>query len=77
MNVKKVLKAGLKSPITTWTGVATALTSLALNFLYLVDANPDTNPDAETVGLLIMGIFVFIQGLVSRDADVTSEESKG
>lgn len=76
MSFTKALKAGLRNPITTWAGVVTALTSLMLNFLYLFDGNPDTNPDAETIGILIMGIAVFIQGLVSRDANVTSEESK-
>lgn len=77
MNLRKIWKSGWNNPITTWAGVATALTTIAINFLYLVDGNSETNPDAETIGLAVIGIFIFVQGFVSRDADKTSEETIG
>lgn len=76
MNVLATLKAGTKSAVTTWTGVITAVIAIGMNLLYLVDGDPDTVPDAESVGIMLIGIFVFFQGLASRDANKTSEESK-
>lgn len=67
-----VVKAGLSSPITTWTGVAAAAVGIILGVLTLFDSDPKTNPDAEQIGLALLGIIVFLQGLFSRQANVSS-----
>lgn len=76
LNLFEALKAGIKNPITTWTGVAIAFVGIGVNLWYMFDGVDTTAPDAESIGLALMGIVVFIQGLVSRDANKTSEDSK-
>ena len=62
----------MKSWKTTLTGVLAFLGIASQQLVYLVDADPGTNPEWN---LVIGGLMTLIMGFTARDNDVSSESA--
>lgn len=64
---------------TTTSGIAAAIIGFVVTILmaaqYLLDGNPDTNPDWEVVVPAVIGLIQLVMGLFARDADKSSQDS--
>jgi len=56
-------------------GIITGLIVLLAAARTLVDNDPETNPDISTVAEAVTGIAIIIWGIITRDADKSSQDS--
>jgi hypothetical protein len=67
--------AGLKSPKTLWAGVIGAAVVILTQIGYALDEDAATTLDANEILAAVVALYMLINGLISRDADKSSEDS--
>lgn len=76
MNKKPgIVKLGKINWKTSLLGIISGLMVLLAAARTLLDGDPETNPDIGTVSEAITGIALIIWGIITRDADKSSQDS--
>jgi hypothetical protein len=77
VNIRQTLATGTRNWQTTAIGAVLGLSVVLRAVAFRFDDNPETVPEWDLAVEAAIGIGIAVLGLLSRDADKSTEESRG